>query len=337
MGISCPISVCGNSSIAIGYPFTLQNLTPTNDCTHIKLTCNIPLDTILLNLPYYGEFVVQSIDYFAGYIKLQDPGNCLMRRLLNLNVSSLYFKDTPHFNYTFYVCPFGMGPLFNPISCLSNSTNSTIATRELPQEIMEGFGCKTIGSFIIPLFLPGQLKIEDIFSDISLILSWNATVCKDCQENQKSGGFPSKLSAKIIAIIFSTPATIVMALCCCSGFCFHLLRMIKRQHQTDGTTLPSTSSARQSTESTAMQPLPAGENIGLDESRIEACTETVVLGENERIFTCNSNCCAICLENYSHKETIRLIIKCEHSFHAVCVEKWLQKNGTCPVCRTSVC
>ncbi|XP_073278627.1 putative RING-H2 finger protein ATL21A [Primulina huaijiensis] len=337
MGISCPISLCGNSPIAIRYPFILQNLTPTNDCIYIKLTCNIPLNTIFLNLPYYGDFVVQNIDYVAGYIKLQDPGNCLMKRLLNLNVSSAYIKAKPHFNYTFYICPSGMGARFNPISCLSNSTNTAIATRELPQEIMEKFGCKAIRRWIIPLFLSGQLKIEEIYSDISLILSWNATVCKDCQENQDNGRFASKLSAKIIAIIFSTPAAIVMALSCCSGFCFHLLRMIKRQHQADETALPSLSSPPQSTEAAAMQPLPACENIGLDESRIDACTEKVVFDESGSIFSGNNNCCAICLENYSHKETIRLITKCEHYFHAVCVEKWLQKNGTCPVCRTCLC
>lgn len=193
MGISCPVSVCGNSSIAIKYPFILQNLTPTNDCTYIKLTCNISLNTILINLPYFGDFVVQNIDYFAGYIELQDPGNCLMRRLLNLNVSYAYSIARPHFNYTFYVCPSGMGSLFNPISCLSNSTNSTIATRELPQEIMEHLGCKAIGWWIVPLFLPGQLKIEDIYSDISLILSWNATVCTDCQENQENGKKSSQI------------------------------------------------------------------------------------------------------------------------------------------------
>ncbi|XP_073271170.1 putative RING-H2 finger protein ATL21B [Primulina huaijiensis] len=337
VGNSCPISLCGNSSIAIRYPFILQNLTPTNDCTYIKLTCNIPLNTIFLNLPYYGDFVVQNIDYVLGYIKLRDPGNCWMRRLSNLNISSSYFKVGSHLNYTVYVCPSDTGSLFNPISCLINSTNSTIATREFPQEIMENFGCKAIGSWIIPLLLPGQLKIEEIYADLSLILSWNATVCKDCQENQDNGGFANKLSAKIIAIIFSTPVTTLMALSCCSGFCFHLLRMIKRQHQAGETTLPTISSVPQSTEPTAMQPPRGCENVGLDESRIEACTETVVFGESGRNFSGNSNCCAICLENYGHKETIRLITKCEHSFHAGCVEKWLQKNGTCPVCRTCLC
>ncbi|KZV57678.1 hypothetical protein F511_03138 [Dorcoceras hygrometricum] len=173
-----------NTSIAIKYPFILQSLIPPNDCTYIKLTCKTPGNTMLLNLPYYGDFVVRNIDYLAGYIELQDPGNCLMRRLFNLNISSSDLEAGSYLNYTIYDCPFDTGSLFNPVSCLSNSANVTIVTRYLSQEIMEIYGCKAIGSLIIPLFLPGQLKIEEVFIGFSLILSFKATVCNDCQETK---------------------------------------------------------------------------------------------------------------------------------------------------------
>lgn len=79
--------------------------------------------------------------------------------------------------------------------------------------------------------------------------------------------------------------------------------------------------------------LPLG-NTGLDESKIVACTELVVVsGSDEGI---PSKMCWICLENYSEKERVSVIRKCGHCFHACCIQQWLGKNGTCPVCRTTL-
>ena len=39
--------------------------------------------------------------------------------------------------------------------------------------------------------------------------------------------------------------------------------------------------------------------------------------------------CSICLEP-TNKETK---LSCGHCFHSECIEKWLDKNDTCPYCR----
>ncbi|XP_023764367.1 RING-H2 finger protein ATL66 [Lactuca sativa] len=46
--------------------------------------------------------------------------------------------------------------------------------------------------------------------------------------------------------------------------------------------------------------------------------------------------CTICLGEYQEKEVLRIMPKCGHSFHLSCIDMWLRKQSTCPVCRLSV-
>ncbi|CAK9328477.1 unnamed protein product [Citrullus colocynthis] len=43
--------------------------------------------------------------------------------------------------------------------------------------------------------------------------------------------------------------------------------------------------------------------------------------------------CSICLGEYEEKEVLRIMPKCGHSFHLTCIDVWLRKQSTCPVCR----
>ncbi|XP_078176990.1 RING-H2 finger protein ATL38-like [Carex rostrata] len=43
--------------------------------------------------------------------------------------------------------------------------------------------------------------------------------------------------------------------------------------------------------------------------------------------------CSICLGDYEEKEMLRVIPTCHHNFHLVCIDLWLQKQSTCPICR----
>ncbi|XP_042504276.1 RING-H2 finger protein ATL39-like [Macadamia integrifolia] len=43
--------------------------------------------------------------------------------------------------------------------------------------------------------------------------------------------------------------------------------------------------------------------------------------------------CSICLGEYQEKEILRIMPKCGHNFHLSCIDIWLQKQSTCPVCR----
>ncbi|KAM7267581.1 hypothetical protein ACFE04_009747 [Oxalis oulophora] len=43
--------------------------------------------------------------------------------------------------------------------------------------------------------------------------------------------------------------------------------------------------------------------------------------------------CGICLMEYDGDDMLRILPRCGHRFHLTCVDVWLRKNPTCPVCR----
>ncbi|XP_056698406.1 RING-H2 finger protein ATL39-like [Spinacia oleracea] len=46
------------------------------------------------------------------------------------------------------------------------------------------------------------------------------------------------------------------------------------------------------------------------------------------------NGCSICLqERYEDDEVCKVLPGCHHVFHADCIDQWLKKRQTCPVCR----
>ena len=45
----------------------------------------------------------------------------------------------------------------------------------------------------------------------------------------------------------------------------------------------------------------------------------------------DNNCCSICFETLKNKSCRKLI--CNHQFHINCIDKWLSKNNSCPICR----
>ncbi|XP_068661846.1 RING-H2 finger protein ATL78-like [Aristolochia californica] len=43
--------------------------------------------------------------------------------------------------------------------------------------------------------------------------------------------------------------------------------------------------------------------------------------------------CIICLSEFARGEKVRVLPKCNHGFHAKCIDKWLGSHSTCPTCR----
>ncbi|KAG6499484.1 hypothetical protein ZIOFF_039273 [Zingiber officinale] len=46
--------------------------------------------------------------------------------------------------------------------------------------------------------------------------------------------------------------------------------------------------------------------------------------------------CAVCLANFAGEEVLRLLPQCKHAFHVACVDRWLEANASCPLCRCKV-
>lgn len=46
--------------------------------------------------------------------------------------------------------------------------------------------------------------------------------------------------------------------------------------------------------------------------------------------------CAVCLSEFEEDEKGRLLPKCNHAFHAECIDMWFHSHSTCPICRAAV-
>lgn len=46
--------------------------------------------------------------------------------------------------------------------------------------------------------------------------------------------------------------------------------------------------------------------------------------------------CSVCLSKFEDIEILRLLPKCKHAFHIDCIDHWLERHSTCPLCRHRV-
>ncbi|KAI3701443.1 hypothetical protein L6452_26524 [Arctium lappa] len=46
--------------------------------------------------------------------------------------------------------------------------------------------------------------------------------------------------------------------------------------------------------------------------------------------------CSVCLSAFDDIETLRLLPKCKHAFHIDCIDQWLERHSSCPLCRFKV-
>ncbi|MFS7946609.1 putative transcription factor C2H2 family [Helianthus anomalus] len=76
---------------------------------------------------------------------------------------------------------------------------------------------------------------------------------------------------------------------------------------------------------------------GLSEEDINDLPKHVFEGlSNRDDDTSNKTNCVICLQDFENKEEGRELLSCRHMFHVQCIDEWLIRQGSCPVCRRDV-
>lgn len=62
----------------------------------------------------------------------------------------------------------------------------------------------------------------------------------------------------------------------------------------------------------------------------EKLTKPEKIKKDDNILSEN---CFICMETYKESELKRSLPSCKHYFHKKCIDKWLKKKASCPICR----
>ncbi|XP_010695563.2 putative RING-H2 finger protein ATL53 [Beta vulgaris subsp. vulgaris] len=76
---------------------------------------------------------------------------------------------------------------------------------------------------------------------------------------------------------------------------------------------------------------------GLDEALIKTITVfKYKKGQNGLNNLVGVNDCSVCLGEFLEDDTLRLLPKCSHAFHVVCIDTWLRSHSNCPLCRANI-
>jgi hypothetical protein len=62
----------------------------------------------------------------------------------------------------------------------------------------------------------------------------------------------------------------------------------------------------------------------------EKINKSEKIKKNDKILT---EQCFICMDDYKQNQFKRVLPKCNHYFHKKCIDKWLKKKASCPICR----
>ncbi|XP_002513558.2 putative RING-H2 finger protein ATL21B [Ricinus communis] len=340
----CLNSACARNEPVIRFPFRIENR-QFKSCGYpgFDVSCDTNTNHTLLELPYSGTFTVQAIDYATQELWINDPNNCLPKRILSLNLSNSPFVGLFYQNFTFFNCSLTNYTNFqlNPIACLSSSTNTVFATSSLRviNHLSGLSSCEAFASMEVPVEWPfyGQILSSDLSDDLRL--TWAVPRCGKCESHGGRCGPRSNSSRLIVCAnpklrgipksaryIITIGGGIPVALCVLGLLCFICNRASYYTGRRRSHLFPESNFV--------VNQQPTVSARGLDGQTLESYPK-IVLGESRRLPKPDDITCSICLSEYKPKETLKTIPECQHCFHADCIDEWLKLNASCPICRKS--
>jgi hypothetical protein len=76
-----------------------------------------------------------------------------------------------------------------------------------------------------------------------------------------------------------------------------------------------------------------GGSKGLPGAAVEKIPKIKITGKNNVDASGEKASCSVCLQDFQLGETVRSLPHCHHMFHLPCIDKWLVRHGSCPLCR----
>ncbi|CAH1413694.1 NEP1-interacting protein-like 1 [Lactuca sativa] len=76
-----------------------------------------------------------------------------------------------------------------------------------------------------------------------------------------------------------------------------------------------------------------GGSKGLTEYSVEKIPKVAITRDNDVDESGELVSCSVCLQDFQLGETVRSLPQCHHMFHLPCIDKWLMRHGSCPLCR----
>ncbi|KAK7358521.1 hypothetical protein VNO77_00453 [Canavalia gladiata] len=357
---TCESTFCESGGLPIQFPFWMRVTNQSYRCGYpgFELSCSKSTNNLtqpLLTLPESGDFVVKLISLESQMVWINDPDQCLPKRIMRdhgLNLEGSPFRLSDYYTFLefqFLNCPSNLtsSDLVQPIGCLNLSSNdsnlsnySVVAMKSNPPfPTPWTSSCHLISTASVPIAASDTpwLFWSDYYSDIQL--QWDIPNCGSCEARggrcgllgdpnfdiacydlPTQGQGLSRRAKYGLSIGLGIPGFLgIVALTCL--FCCKTNtgdEIQRRQSSTEFSTL--------------VMPHPPVVVMGLDGAAIERYPKTQ-LGDSGRLPKPNDTVCSICLCEYQPKEMLRTIPECNHYFHANCIDGWLKMNASCPLCR----
>ncbi|XP_057528054.1 putative RING-H2 finger protein ATL21B [Amaranthus tricolor] len=319
--LNCSISKCGDlsSNPNIRYPFQVMNLgQQPNSCGKpgFDVWCDggsSKYNTLIDLGSNSGNFSVKSIDYGAQEMWINDPNNCLPKRLFTLNLTSSAFAPIYHQDFSFFNCSKNLKTtqnntnfkgLIGPIKCLSGINHFIYAIPSNGTNInnhmfLSPLNCSVIAPLVkVPVQWPPSLHDNTILSLSSelhddLRLSWYMPECRPCEVKGQMCGLEIDSSGSNSIICSSIPnqgegrklplstfIAVILVICSPLIVCVLVSLIIGIRHcYKHRRSIPS---AQTGSGSNHGQPGPPHiSELGLEEINIEFARQVVQLGLSE--------------------------------------------------------